>query len=456
MTRLKEKIGYGLGDMSSSMFWKLTSIYLPILYGEIFKLDMVSIGTLMLVTRIWDAVSDPIMGIIADRTNTRWGKYRPYLLWGALPFAIFGVLMFTNPGLEYRTLWAYATYILMMTAYTVINVPYSAMMGVVSKSSTEKTDFASFRMAFAYLGSFAVLYAWTPLCNNLGGFDGPGAENGWRNAMIVVAAVCVLLFVGCFLLTKENIQPARPKSVAEDLSHLKSNMPWWILSGMSFCTNLFNTFRGVTVMFYFRYYLGEDSMSLANGFILSGEIANVLGIVFLTVPLSRRFGKKSMFVFCGLAMAALSIIFFYMPATHNGITGMFIIHILIGVLTGIISPMVWSMYADVADYSFSKTGTGAIGLIFSTGSMSQKLGGAIAGTLVMWLLTGFGLNMEMQEQSSSAIWGLKLCMSFYPAGIAIIMAIAALIYPLTTQAMREIHQHIATIYQDSDTSHLEK
>lgn len=447
MTGIKEKIGYGLGDMSSSMFWKLSSIYLPILYGEIFKLDIVTIGTLMLVTRIWDAVSDPIMGLIADRTDTRWGKYRPYLLWGAIPYAIFGVLMFTNPGLAYRTPWAYITYILMMTSYTVINVPYSAMMGVASIYSAEKTEFASFRMAFAYLGSFAVLYAWEPLCNHLGGFRGEYAETGWRNAMIVVSAVSVLLFLSSFLLTREKFKPTHSDTIWGDLSQLKSNIPWWILSGLSLCTNLFNTFRAVTVIYFFRYFVQESANGLYSIFILCGEIANVLGITLLTVPLTKRFGKKKVFIACGVAMAVLSIVFFFMPATHTGVSGMFAIQILISILTGIISPMVWSMYADLSDYTSAKTGTGAIGLIFSTASMSQKLGGAIAGTLVMWLLAGFGLNPDISQQSGSAILGLKLCMSFYPAGIAIIMALGAIIYPLDTATMDDVHKQLKANYQ---------
>ena len=161
MAKLSEKIGYGFGDMSSSMFWKIFSYYLPIFYSDIFGLSLVDAGVLMLVTRIWDGVSDPMMGIIADRTKTRWGKYRPYLLWIAAPFSICGILLFTTPDWGYaaKLVWAYVTYILMMTVYTGINVPYGSMLGVMTSDTNEKTVFSSFRMFFAYGGSFIALSA---------------------------------------------------------------------------------------------------------------------------------------------------------------------------------------------------------------------------------------------------------------------------------------------------------
>ena len=196
MASLKEKIGYGFGDMSSSMFWKIFSAYLPIFYATVFQLSLEVTGTLMLVTRIWDAVSDPMMGIIADRTNSRWGKYRPYLLWVAIPFAVAGVLLFTKPGWGEtgNTVWAFATYILMMTVYTAINVPYGSMLGVMTEDSDEKTVFSSFRMFFAYAGSFIVLALWEPLCNWFAGLESGAAltrdPQAWQYAMVVIGCVC--------------------------------------------------------------------------------------------------------------------------------------------------------------------------------------------------------------------------------------------------------------------------
>ena len=207
MATLKEKIGYGFGDMSSSMFWKIFSYYLPFFYSNIFGLSLADAGLLMLVTRIWDAVSDPMMGVIADRTHTRWGKYRPYLLWIAAPFAIAGMLLFTTPdmGTTGKLIWAYVTYILMMTVYTAINVPYGAMLGVMTDDSNTKTVFSSYRMFFAYGGSFIALGAWEPLCNWFKSMD-YGNASSWQYAMVCIATLCFLGFLVCFGMTREHVK----------------------------------------------------------------------------------------------------------------------------------------------------------------------------------------------------------------------------------------------------------
>ena len=200
-----EKIGYGLGDMSSSMFWKIFSYYLPFFYSNIFGLSLEHAAVLLLVTKLWDAVSDPVMGLIADRTTSRWGRYRPYLLWVAVPFAVAGILTFTTPTWSYsaKLIWAYATYLLMMTVYTAINVPYGAMLGVVTDDSRERTVFSSYRMFFAYGGSFLALAISEPLCDlftpDTGDMDAARAvaaqADGWQAAMIVVGTICALLFL---------------------------------------------------------------------------------------------------------------------------------------------------------------------------------------------------------------------------------------------------------------------
>ena len=266
MATLKEKIGYGFGDMSSSMFWKIFSAYLPIFYATVFHLSLEVTGTLMLVTRIWDAVSDPMMGVIADRTSTRWGKYRPYLLWIAVPFAVAGVLLFTKPdwGETGNTVWAFATYILMMTVYTAINVPYGSMLGVMTEDSDEKTVFSSFRMFFAYAGSFIVLALWEPLCNWFAGLGAGEAltrdSQAWQSAMIVVGVVCATLFVLTFAMTRERVKTvAKTTSIEEDLGSLLHNGPWWILLGGVLFFNFFNAIRYAVIPFYFTSLIAADA-----------------------------------------------------------------------------------------------------------------------------------------------------------------------------------------------------
>lgn len=455
MASLKDKIGYGFGDMASSMFWKIFSYYLPFFYAHIFGIGHEHAAVLFLITRIWDAVSDPMMGIIADRTNTRWGKYRPYVLWFAVPFAVCGVLLFTTPDFSQagKLVWAYVTYILMMTVYTGINVPYGAMLGVITPSSAEKTVFSSYRMFFAYGGSFIALAAWEPLCNLFRNGFGMTAAGGWQWAMIVIAIACAVLFFFCFRMTRERVKTVSTVSVGSDLSKLLRNGPWWLLIGAALSTNLFNTVRGSTVAFYFADLVAADaSLSIfgltfaffAGLFLAIGELFNMVGVM-ITVPVVRLLGKKNCFIGVNLMLAMLSILFFYVPLqTTVGYWIMLVLQILISVCTGIVSPLVWSMYADVSDYSELKYHTASTGLIFSSASMAQKFGSAFGGSGALWLLSAFGyVTYELDSgvtvvQTAQALDGLRYLMSYIPAAVAIFGAFILLFYPLTTSRMAEI------------------
>ena len=454
--KLSEKIGYGFGDMSSSMFWKLFSYFLPFFYSNVFGLSLADAGVLMLVTRIWDAVSDPMMGIIADRTRTRWGKYRPYLLFFALPFAVCGILLFTTPE-NGKTVWAYVTYILMMTVYTGINVPYGSLLNVMTADSDEKSVLSSYRMFFAYGGSFIALFAWEPLCNMFdkahAASDGAVSTSpaAWQSAMIVIAAFCFILFILSFLMTKEHVKSESTVSVGQDLKLLVRNKPWWILIGAALASNLFNTVRGTTTAYFFADYIQKTvEMAPQWAFLLSasiflsiGEIANMAGVV-LAVPMSRHFGKKSTYMISMGALIVLSIAFFFLPATTAGYWAMLAFQILISVFTGVISPLVWSMYADVADYSELKDGTASTGLIFSSASMAQKFGGAFGGSAVMWMLAAFGYStVAGAVQTETAILGLRILMSWVPALVAALSILVVWFYPLTRKKMEGVQSELA-------------
>ena len=460
--QLSQKIGYGFGDMSSSMFWKLFSYFLPFFYSNVFGLSLADAGMLMLITRLWDAVSDPMMGILADRTKTRWGKYRPYLLFFSLPFAVCGVLLFTTPE-NGKTVWAYITYILMMTVYTGINVPYGSLLNVMTADSDEKSVLSSYRMFFAYAGSFIALGVWEPLCNM---FDKTrvaveGAEGGlasistnpeaWQHAMIVIAACCFILFILSFLMTKEYVKSESTVSVGKDLKLLLKNKPWWILVGAALASNLFNTVRGTTAAYFFADYL-QKSVELAPqwaflvsaGIFLSiGEIANMVGVV-LAVPLSKNLGKKSTYMLSMAALAGLSVVFFFLPPTAGGYWAMLGLQIVICVFSGVMSPLIWSMYADVADYTEFKEGTSSTGLIFSSASMAQKFGGALGGSAVMWLLAAFGyISIAGEVQTETAIMGLRMLMSVGPAAIAALAVFIVWFYPLTKKKMEGVQVELA-------------
>ena len=460
--KLSEKIGYGFGDMSSSMFWKLFSYFLPFFYSNVFGLSLADAGMLMLVTRLWDAFSDPMMGIVADRTKTRWGKYRPYLLFFALPFAVCGVLLFTTPE-NGKTVWAYVTYILMMTVYTGINVPYGSLLNVMTADSDEKSVLSSYRMFFAYAGSFIALGVWEPLCNM---FDktriaAGNAEGGlaaistdpaaWQSAMIVIASCCLLFFIVSFLLTKEHVKSESTVSVGKDLKLLLKNKPWWLMIGAALASNLFNTVRGTTAAYFFADYIQKHvelapqwAFLVSAGIFLSiGEVANMVGVV-LAVPLSKNLGKKSTYMFSMAALAVLSIAFFFLPATAAGYWSMLGLQIVICVFSGVMSPLVWSMYADVADYAELKDNTASTGLIFSSASMAQKFGGAFGGSAVMWMLAAFGYStVAGAVQTETAILGLRMLMSFVPALIAVLAVFIVWFYPLTKKKMEDVQAELA-------------
>ena len=448
-TSLKEKIGYGFGDMSSSMFWKIFSYYLPFFYSNIFGLRLDQVGVLLMVTRIWDAVSDPMMGVIADRTRTKWGKYRPYLLLMALPFAICGIFLFTTPAASptMKLVWAYVTYIMMMTVYTGINVPYGAMLGVMTDDSDTKTVLSSFRMFFAYGGSFIALFLWEPICNALGGYSTPA---GWQHAMMIIATLCFILFLLSFAMTREKLHTESTASIGSDLKSLVKNAPWWILIGAALCSNLFNTVRGSTVAYFFNDVIGPDVhlnlgkwgfLFYAGLFLSIGEVCNMIGVA-MTTPIAKVLGKKTTYMLCFAALIVLSIAFFFVPKT--GYWWMLVLQIVISIFTGIISPLVWSMYADVSDFAENRDGTASTGLIFSSASMAQKFGGAFGGYAVMALLAAFGYNTATGAvQTPEAVKGLWILMSWVPAAVAALAIVIVFFYPLTKKRMEKIQEELA-------------
>lgn len=466
---LSEKIGYGFGDMSSSMFWKIFSYYLPFFYSNIFGLSLAHAGTLVLVTKLYDAVSDPVMGLIADRTNTRWGKYRPYLLWIAIPFAVAGVLAFFTPQTDnytFKHVYAYVTYILMMTVYTAINVPYGAMLGVMTDDSREKSVFSSFRMFFAFIGSFIAMGSFEPLLKLRQSIMGTlpaewtladSTPADWTIAVSVIGIVCAVLFILSFVMTRERVTEAEmakepvkensnetaKTSVAEDLKALVANGPWWMLLGGGIAILLFNCVRGGAAAYYFADVLGTNAIFTLALFLTVGEISQLVGVV-VTVPVSEKIGKKATFLLVLVAVTVLSIIVAFLPEAPAGMWALLVSQILICIAIGINSPLLWSMFADVADYSELKNGRASTGLIFSSSSMAQKFGAAFGSAIVLWVLMAFGYdNAKGAVQTPEALATIKALISWIPAigsaaGIAIMLG-----YPLTDKKMSEIRQELS-------------
>jgi len=389
---LREKVAYGLGDFASSIFWTLFSMFLLFFYTDVFGITAAAAGTMFLVVRLWDTVNDPLMGMIGDRTSTRWGKFRPYLLFVAFPFAIIGVLTFTTPDLSStgRLIYAYITYTLMMMVYTAINVPYSSMLGVMTKDSGERTSLASFR----FLGGFAGGLLVTATANSL--IDYFGAEAGKATGFQVTIGIYSLIAACAFLLTfagtKERLDPEEVagSSFREDLRDLSKNKPWFIMLGAALSVLIFNSLRGSAILYYFKYFVGNQNILffgevnqgvLSAAFMTIGQVAAILGVL-TAIPLAGRIGKKNSFMLSGLVCAGLSVLFFFIPSDQ--ISLIFVIHVLISMSSSLVFPLIWAMYGDVSDYSEWKTGHRATGLIFSSSSMSQKMGWTIGGAISGW------------------------------------------------------------------------
>ncbi|MBD0852619.1 MFS transporter [Maribacter arenosus] len=451
--KLKEKAGYGFGDFASSMFWKMFSVYLLFFYTDVFGISAAVVGTMFLVTRIFDGLNDPIMGIIADRTNTKWGKFRPYLLWMAIPFALFGILTFTTPDLatSSKIVYAYVTYCLMMIVYTAVNVPYASLLGVMTSNLKDRTSLASFRFIFAFAGSILVLATAEPLVEFLGQDEGVlNPQKGWQQTMIIYGIIASLFFYGTFYFTRERIQPPKEQKTAlwSDLRNLAKNVPWFILLGAGIFTLIFNSIRDGSTIYYFKYYFDtQDAFQLgilnvpitySTLYLVLGQGANIIGVV-LAKPISDVLGKKRTFMSAMFMATILSGFFFLFNADQ--LFFIFLFQFLISICAGIVFPLLWSMYADIADYSEWVTGRRATGLIFSSSSMSQKMGWTLGGALTGWILAFYGFEANM-DQTPEAKIGIRLMMSILPALGALLSAIFMIFYKLDDTFMVKINSEL--------------
>jgi len=451
MIKLREKIAYGFGDMASSMFWKLFGMYLMIFYTDVYGLPAAVVGTMFLVTRVWDSLFDPIVGVIADRTKSRWGKFRPYLLFTAVPFGLIGVLTFTTPDVGYtgKVIYAYIMYSLMMMVYSLINVPYASLLGVMSAQPAERNVLSTFRMAFAYLGSFIALLLIEPLVevfSKIGNPATPDLQLGWQLGVGVIAIICITLFLLNFAWTKERVKPLKVDKtpLKTDVKDLFKNGPWWILLGAGIAALIFNSIRDGATVYYFKYFIQDveafkigalgTTITLTSLYLVLGQAANIVGVV-LAAPVSNLIGKKNTYLSAMVIATILSIIFYWFGKTD--LVSIYVFQFLISICAGSIFPILWSMYADCADYSELKTGNRATGLIFSSSSMSQKFGWTIGGALTGWLLAYFGFQAN-EVQSTEAQNGIRMMLSFLPAVGTVLSVIFISFYPLSEKRMMNI------------------
>ena len=418
---IKEKVGYGLGDTASHFVWDMVGFWILIFYTDTFGISAAAAGTIMLIARVWDMLSDPLMGILADRTNTRWGKFRPYILWMALPYSVLAVLTFTTPNLGEtgKVFYAGITYFLLMTVFTAINLPYSSLGAVMTSDSFERAGLNSYRFIFAFIGQFIVTGTALSLAMYFGG--GNNAK-GYQYTLILFSVVSFILFMITFKTTKERVQPPKEQqqNLKEDLKNLFKNGPWVILFFVGIISFVMFAMQNLSIAYYFKYYIGdEEGVQLFN---VIGTIALIAGIP-LSKPLSKRFGKRNVYVTSSI-LSGIFFIALYLPGAKNMMT-VYTLNILAKFTYAPAVPLLWTMLADTADYSEWKTGRRSTGLVFSAATFAQKAGWGIGGALAGWILALYEFVPNM-EQTATSLTGIKLMISVFP-GI-LYMSCAILLY----------------------------
>ncbi len=445
MAKLSEKIGYALGDAAAGgITWKVMSIAFPFFFTNVFGLTVADAAALMLVARLFDVVTDPMMGAIADRTQSRWGTYRPWLIFGAIPLGlVFALLLYTpDLGPTGKRVYAYAMYLLMMVVYTAVNVPYGSLLGVMTDDDNEKNQFSSYRMVGAYAMGFIMLFSFPYLQRMVGG----DPKHQYAVLGVLLGAVAALGTLGCGLLTKERLKPVRAEKFSwKPFADLFRNKPWIYLTLIGICTNFFNGFRYAVAAYLMEYCLhGEVTvMGLVINYTVFMMFGEATCMVFggLCPWFTKKVGSKhKAFAWAAIICAVSSVLFFFIPMDPAWIWVMIANVIITSIGIGFYSPLIWSMYADVADYATQKNGTSSTGLIFSSGTMAQKFGSAISGALVAMLLglAGFVsntdpatgetiVNITNEASVQTMIWSL---FSLFPAAIALLILLLLKLYPI--------------------------
>jgi GPH family glycoside/pentoside/hexuronide:cation symporter len=445
---LREKVCYGFGDLASVLFWQTITLYLLYFYTDVFGLSAAAAGIMFFVSRVLDAFFDVVIGMTADRTKSRWGKFRPYILWGAVPLAVSAVFAFTTPDFAYsaKVVYAYIAFIAFMFLYSTVNIPYTALLGVISGDPIERTSAASFKFMGAYIACFVVSATALPFAKYFG--QGNDAK-GWQMTLGVYGVAAVIFFLITFFSTHERIQPITKEktSIKNDLKDLSKNMPWFLLFIVTILFILFVCIRMSVTTHYFKYYIGEQEVTffgkthkygfevLASAFNTIGSGLALLGVIL--VPwFAKLCGRKNAVIILFITALVCTGAFYFLKPEN--LLLIFVLQIIGSLAGGPISTLLWVMYADTADYSEWKTGRRATGLVFSASIMSNKLGWAIgmmiAGAILAW--TGFVANVV---QNIDVLNGLKAMMSIIPVAAGVIaLIILMFFYKLDEKTMAKV------------------
>ena len=473
-----EKAGYSLGDAAANFVFMTMILFQLNFYTDTLGISAAIAGSMLLVGRLWDAFFDPMMGVLADRTNTRWGKFRPWVLWTAVPWGVVMVLAYTVPNFPPagKIVWACLTNILLMTLYSMNNTPYSAMSAVMTGDVNERTSLSSYRFVSAMLAQLIVGGFTLPLVAKFG--HGNNAK-GWQLTMTLWATVCVVCFIITFVTTKERIVPeAKQRSDARgDFKSLLNNGPWIAMFVLTLSHFIFVAMQGGTTFYYFQYYVDKDALfaflqnhglAMTNttgvwnslldklglvlnadrsnvssvGFSLfniSGKIVTVVGVVASTY-LSAIYGKRAVAIVGFTLATILMAAFILLPSNAIGAT--FLLEWARSLAYAPTIPLIWAMFADVADYAEWKTGRRITGVVFATILFALKTGLSLGGAIAGWLLSGYGYQANV-AQSSSALLGIRMTMSVYPAIFLTIVVICLFCYTITKRLNLQIQDDLA-------------
>jgi GPH family glycoside/pentoside/hexuronide:cation symporter len=457
-----EKAGYGLGDAAANFIFQTMVMFQLVFYTDTFGITAAAAGTLLVVVRIWDAVFDPIMGVIADHTKTRWGRFRPWVLWTAVPFGIMGFLTFVTPDLgpQGKLIYAYVTYIVLMMVYSANNLPYSALSGVMTGDQGERTSLSSYRFVCAMSAQLVVYGLALPMVNYFG--QGNSAK-GYQYTIGLFSVLAVLFFFVTFATTRERIQPApdQKASIGQHFGDLARNGPWLVMFVLTLVLFIALAMHGSVVPYYFNYFVDKGSLSAAaaalgvgaaraadevklvsfafSSFNVLGTLATIVGI-FFSKGLAMRFGKRNVFVGGLAGTALLTALFTYLPA--SAVALMFVAEILRQFVYGFTIPLLWAMMADVADFSEWKNHRRATGMVFSAIVFALKAGLGFGGAITGYVLSLYGYVPNV-AQSARALDGILLTMGLYPGVAFAACAACLLFYRINKQAEQQIAAELA-------------
>jgi GPH family glycoside/pentoside/hexuronide:cation symporter len=433
---IKEKIAYGLGDTASNIVFQTVMLFLSFFYTDIFGISPAVVGTMFLAVRILDAVTDPMMGAITDRTNTKHGKFRPYLIWLCIPFAAISVLAFTTPDLspQGKIIYAFSTYALLMIAYTAINIPYSALGAVLTSDPTERVSVQSYRFVCAMLGGLLVTTLTIPLVDWFGAGD---KAKGYQLTIAALSILGIALFILCFLGTKERVSaPLDKTSLKQDFKALIKNDQWRILCGAALFLLIGMVLRSTLAIYYVKYYLLREE--LITAFITIGMVGNILGCLCSSY-IAKKIGKVNAYIGLQLFAAAISILSYFIGAEQVALA--FAAYFLWSFFIQMATPLLWAKMADTVDYGQWLTGIRITGIVYSSVVFFIKLGLAIGGALAGWLLAFYGYEAGV-EQSESVKQGIVFSFAIYPGIASLLVAFVMRYYRLTESKVADIQNKL--------------